>query len=117
MAAWGGKFKAFRPAAVPLDPRHPIITSKNMIGGFDNRFVQYRPYAIQVLGPVRKPRLAAIHLADKGGKFRPAVIFSREDLSLGMMGVRHYGIIGYSRESSRNIMTNIAIYAYEQSKK
>jgi len=116
LAAAGGRYREFRAAAVPLAPAHPILSGKDMIGGFDNRFVNYRPWVVQLLPGVRRPRLAAIHVPGKNGKLRPAVIFSREDLSLGMLGLRHYGVVGYSLESSRNLMTNMAIYAYEQSK-
>ena len=55
-----------------------------------------------------KPRLAAITVGS-----RPAVIFSHEDISLGLVGVRHWHVMGYEPFSARRLATNILLAAHK----
>jgi hypothetical protein len=69
--------------------------------------VAYRPYAQKtVSGSARTPRLQAITL-----RGRPAVFFSREDLSAGLVGNSTDGIIGYEPKSAVEIMTRLVLFA------
>jgi len=95
---------AFKRNAVELASSEPLLNGKGINGAFDNSRVSYRRHAIDSMAVKSRPRLAAFYEGEK-----PAVIISNEDLSLGMLGVEHWGVLGYSPESSRQIMTNIAL--------
>ena len=41
---------------------------------------------------------------------RDAVIFSRFDLTLGIMGVNQWGILGYHPDTARRLMTNLVLW-------
>lgn len=84
----------------------PIITGKD-IGGFDVTHPQWRDYAIRRLGPLSNPRLMAVYIDDE-----PRLIISGDDLTFGMLGAPAWSVIGYSPDSARKIMTNIALYAH-----
>jgi len=56
--------------------------------------------------PPTRPRLGAI--IHKG---RIAVVFSRDDLTVGLLGYPCWGLRGYSPESSFEIMRNLLLYA------
>jgi hypothetical protein len=47
---------------------------------------------------------------------RLAVLYSREDISTGLVGMPIEGILGYSPESATEIMENILIYALQKGK-
>ncbi len=95
----------FGGAAMPLDTTHPLLTGDGIDGAADASRAVYRPYAVLRLSPGGEPRL----LAFLDGE-RPAIIFSSEDLSLGMLGVRRWGILGYSTEYARQFMANLALW-------
>lgn len=94
----------FGGAAMPLDADHPLLTGEGISGTNVTRAV-YRPFTVLRLNPGGDPRLLAFH--DAG---RPTVIFSSEDLSLGMLGVRRWGILGYAPDYARRVMTNLALW-------
>lgn len=75
-------------------------------GGESNRRVIYRPLTLELADPGTDMLLRGYKQDD-----RFPLLISNEDLSLGMLGVRQYGINGYSVESSRRIMTNILLEA------
>jgi len=100
----------FDRPAVPLNGTDAIISSKGLTGGFDCRRALYRRYSVVSMGVDPKPRLIAFLDDDN----RPAVIISHEDLSLGMLGSRHWGIHGYHPETARKMMTNIVLWAEAQ---
>ena len=67
--------------------------------------VGYRPYARKLLGQeIKTPQLRGV---DVGG--RAAVLFSREDLSAGMVGEPVDGILGYSPASTTAIVQHILL--------
>ncbi len=98
----------FGEQAVPLELDHPIIAGRGLTGGYDQRRVSYRRYSTLNKGLVESPRLEAIWV-DR----RPVVIVSREDLSLGVMGSKRWGVDGYDIESARGLLTNILLYTAE----
>jgi hypothetical protein len=69
--------------------------------------VEYRQYARSELGKLPKePRLRAL---ETSGKYR--VIYSPEDLSVGLMGQPVDGIMGYSPKSATDLMAALLLYA------
>ena len=96
----------FKNPAVPLGSSDALISGEGISGGYDCSRVSWRWRTVQTMAVGSRPRLAAI-LIDG----RPAVIISHEDLSLGMMGLRHWHVMGYSQKSSRQLATNILLSA------
>ncbi|MDW8261895.1 MAG: DUF4159 domain-containing protein [Phycisphaerales bacterium] len=79
-------FIEVKPQPLPLD--HPMLAGRD---GKPLR-IEYRPFARRTLGELRnESRLQCLMI-----KGRPAVIFSREDLSAGLVGNNVDGILGYS---------------------
>jgi hypothetical protein len=64
--------------------------------------VDYRTFARSKLGNVRGPQLRGLSLDG-----RLAVIYSREDLSVGLVGQPVDGIVGYDPASATRLMANI----------
>ena len=84
-----------------------IITGRDLADGrVRNRRVIFRPLTIELANPGTAMMLRGF-LQDE----RYPVLVSNEDISLGMLGVRQYGINGYSVDSSRNIMINVLLEA------
>ena len=86
----------------------PVLdgADEGLAGGEDNRRVVYRTYSVIHVAPRTTSRLAAFVVND-----RPAVIISYEDLSLAVLGVRHWGINGYNTESARRLVSNMLLAA------
>ena len=99
----------FKTAAAPLGRGSAIISGEGIAGGWNNRAVGYRRYSIIRLDARHEPRLAAFMVNN-----RPAVIVSHEDLSLGALGVRLEGLLGYSRESSVSLLGNMVLAANQK---
>jgi hypothetical protein len=86
-----------------LPPDHALYSA----GGTAPDAVTYRPFAQKALvGKSKSPRLRAI---TPGG--RAAVLFSREDLSAGLVGEPVEGIVGYEPRTSTAIVRRIILYA------
>jgi hypothetical protein len=79
--------------------------------------VEYRPFARKSLGNIHLPRLRGMEISN-----RLAVIFSGEDLSVGLVGQPVDGIVGYvpqrvtipehkTRMGASELMENILLYA------
>jgi hypothetical protein len=68
--------------------------------------VRYRQYAKSVLGRLDAPRLRGIR---RNGRL--AVIYSAEDLSVGLVGQAVDGIVGYDPETATILMRKILIAA------
>jgi hypothetical protein len=64
--------------------------------------IDYRVYARSKLGSLRGPQLRGVTVDG-----RLAVIYSREDLSVGLVGQPVDGIIGYSPPTATRLMANI----------
>ena len=95
----------FSEQAVPLDQNHPILTGEGYHGGTDQSSIVYRRYSTLNRGLVDTPRLEGITIDG-----RVAVIASREDISMGVLGARWWGIDGYETESARGLLTNMLLY-------
>lgn len=95
------------PVRFPSDS--PIITGRGLKNGFDNRRIEFRYYALREMGPVTRPRLQTVRIAD-----RPAIIYSPEDLTTGMAGIEQWGLFGYSVESARQLVINSVLDAMER---
>jgi len=90
-----------------LMTEQPILTGQGINGADDVRTVEYRPYLLQALGARDvAPRLRGIVVDG-----RPAMLFSREDISFGLLNRPRWGISGYSTASARALMANICAAA------
>ena len=84
----------------PLPDTHPLYTTGGPLGD-----VTYRTYARSILGNLRGPQLRGI---TQNGRL--VCLFSREDLSVGIVGEAVDGIIGYSPATATNLMRKIILY-------
>ncbi|MDY6913949.1 MAG: DUF4159 domain-containing protein [Planctomycetota bacterium] len=75
--------------------------------------VKYRRRTVKALGPRKEPVLQAV-LLDTTGTSRPAVLYSRQDLTAGLVGYPAYAVDGYAPESAYEIMRNIVLYVLSQ---
>ena len=73
--------------------------------GHDMGRVRFRPYALRSMGPVNTPRLQSIEIDG-----RPAVIFSGEDVTCALAGLKHWGIFGYLPDSARKLAANSILH-------
>ena len=90
-----------------VNTRSDIITGRNLPeGATSNRRVVFRRLVIERSNPDGRLTLRGW---EKNKRY--PVLLSYEDLSLGMLGAKQYGINGYSVESSRNLMINILLDA------
>jgi len=96
----------FGAAASRLTSVDPVMTGSAGAVGKSVSRVNYRRFSVINMDIGQRPRLSAIN-----HNGRAAVIVSSEDLSLGTLGVRHWGINGYQTESARQILTNIILTA------
>jgi hypothetical protein len=84
-----------------LPPTHPLYTG----GGATAAKVSYRPYARRLLvGGINVPRLRGVEINN-----RLAVIYSPEDLSVGLVGMAIDGIYGYDPASANELMERIVM--------
>lgn len=84
-----------------LPPGHPLF------GGPNGPKIVYRAFAQKELtGKTNAPRLKAVLV---GGE--PAIIFSREDLSAGLVGTPVGGILGYEPETATQIVRRVVLAA------
>ncbi len=102
-------FDVYGQAAVPLSTDHPLISGEGYIGGYNATFSPFRRYTVLRRSTPPWPHLAAFFVDD-----RPAIIFSRDDLSLGMLGVRHWGIHGHEPTAARKLVTNLVLWIVSQ---
>jgi hypothetical protein len=90
-----------KPQPLPLD--HALY--QNL--GLPAAEIAYRPYAMKrSLGQIKGPRLRAAIIKD-----RPAILFSPEDLSVGLVGQPIDGIFGYSPQSAAAIVRAVLLSA------
>jgi hypothetical protein len=86
----------------PLPPSNPLY---NMPNGKIATF-NFRPFGEKIVGLLHGPQIKAITIGD-----RPAVFFSREDLSAGLVGQPVDGLIGYDPTTATDIMRNLILFA------
>jgi hypothetical protein len=106
---FGPAAKASLVSAMP--PEHPVFN----VPGYPVPFPKateswsiFRPYARNLVGASRVPRLRGIPVGDKA---RVGVFFSREDLSAGLVGQPVDGVIGYGPVTATLMVRNILLYA------
>lgn len=93
---------ALFPNAQPtiIKPDHPLFNSSAKI-----KEVVYRSLAKKTLGNLRTPRLKGCEINN-----RLAIIYSPEDLSVGLVGMAIDGVYGYDPSSATDIARNILVY-------
>lgn len=69
--------------------------------------VGYRNFAKKLVGNLHTPRIRAIEIGN-----RPAILFSAEDLSTGLVGMSLDGIYGYDPESATKLMRAMVQFAH-----
>lgn len=99
----------FQGPATPLSSVDPVISGQGLTGGHNARRVLYRPYSVIQLSARTSPRLAAFHVDG-----RPAVFVSHEDLSLGAIGLKRWGVNGYQPQSAKQLLTNVLLVAQKR---
>ncbi len=88
-------------------PQTPLpLTSSVFSGQPKLDRVNYRAFARKIIGNLHAPRIRAI---DING--RPAVFFSAEDMSVGMVGMQIDGIYGYDPASATALMEKLVLFA------
>ena len=95
------------PQVARLAATSEIYTLENM--SIDE--VTYRRAARAKYGRDRRPRLLAVSVDN-----RPAVIYSRDDLTAALVGYRGHNVRGYAPESAFALMRNLLIYAATRDK-
>ena len=97
--------KALNTSAVTISVDHPLISGKSISGSYDAREVEFtRSTVTKIKITSKRPKFVAFHIDD-----RPAVIISTEDLCLALLNVRQGGVLGYTRDSARGLMTNLVL--------
>lgn len=92
----------------PLPPTHALYN----LPASKVTSVDYRNFARERIGRSTKtPRIFGITL-----KNRAAVLYSKEDLSTGLVGQPVDGVAGYEPESATQLMTNVILYAAGEGK-
>jgi len=87
----------------PSRSNHPLY--QNL--GLPAAEIAYRPYAMKrSLGQIKGPRLRAAMIKD-----RPAILYSPEDLSVGLVGQPIDGIFGYTPQSAAAICRAVLLSA------
>ena len=84
-----------------LGRRDAMISGEPFEGGYDCARVNYRLYALRVMGTVVRPQLEMVEVDG-----RPAIIFSTMDLTAALAGLDHWSIFGYSVRSARQLVQN-----------
>jgi hypothetical protein len=85
--------------------RLPESSPVYRLAGFEIESVQYRRAARALVGTLKTPRLLAVTVEG-----RPAVFFSKDDLTAGLAGYPCYTCIGYSPDSAVQLMRNLVLY-------
>jgi len=89
--------------------RHPVVTGENVPGTSSISRVEYRPYAFTVFGARETaPRLRGMFFEGD----EPRILFSREDVSHGLLNQPCWAIAGYASPFARDLLANILRYAH-----
>jgi hypothetical protein len=92
----------------PIPPDHALYSA----GGAKLDEIKFRDYAVRAVGTAREPKLQGV---EQNGRY--VIVYSREDLSAGLVGQAVDGIIGYDPASATAIMTHVLSYAAQSAKK
>ena len=84
---------------------HPVLN----VRGYKITKATYRRRARRRIGAKRTPNLQVITM-----KGRDGVFYSREDITLGLLGVPVYDCDGYAPESAYEILRNIVLHVADQ---
>ena len=99
----------FRALAEPILPllHSRIITGNDLPGATRLSRLDYRPFALEVFAARETtPRLRGMLIDGQ-----PRVLFSRQDISHGLLDQPCWDIAGYTTESARNLLANIVQHA------
>jgi hypothetical protein len=89
----------------PAPPTHPLFN----VAGHKITTFGYRAWArLNGIGGLKAPRIRVVEIAG-----RPAVFFSREDLSVGIVGEPVDGITGYMPETATDLMRNMILFSIQ----
>lgn len=109
-------------SAFPGAETHRLADDSPLIKGFDFPSIQdntaidrvlWRQVTVERGQKDSKMRVEAITVKDAAGKDREAVLFSDEDLTLGMNRVRTYGINGYEQTTAQHFMLNLLAQSFK----
>ncbi len=89
-------------------PAERLVSRDPFFGDADAEPIRvgYRAMTIRQFQYDNRPRLACFRVNG-----RPAVLFSREDLSLASLGVAQWGIHGYDRASAETLLSHVVAAA------
>jgi len=93
-------------ALQPLGPEHPLLAA-SAAGMVDLSKAQYRR-GVNALPGKPVPSMAVLH-AGKGG-----VLFSRLDITEGILACPAWGIFGYSTDYAQDLVRNILLWAADR---
>jgi len=96
----------FGQDAVQIETPLPLDAPLYQQPGLTVEEVQYRQFARSRISNTRMPQLRGIMFGNRIG-----VIYSREDLSAGLVGAPVDGVIGYTPASATELMKNIILWA------
>ncbi len=100
----------------PLAGDSPLITGMEFKNMQDNTAIDrvlWRQATVERGMRETKMRIEAISVKGADGKDRDAVLFSDEDLTLGMNRVRTYGINGYAPDTAQHFMLNLLAQSFK----
>ena len=83
-----------------------------MVAGQALEEVRFREYAQRIVGSARESKLQGV---EQNGRY--VILYSRDDLSAGLVGQAVDGVIGYDPASATAIMTRILHYASASAKR
>lgn len=103
-ASLESELTALAPNTKPefLKPDHAALANLGMAP----EEIAFRPYAAKTLGRARGPRVRGITVGN-----RLAILYSSEDLSVGLVGQPVDGITGYNPASATAIMRSLLVFA------
>jgi hypothetical protein len=84
----------------------PIVTGEGLPRAPRLDRVEYRPFTLEVIG-ARETRSRLLGMAVDG---EPRVLFSREDISNGLLDQPCWGVAGYAPRSARDLLGNIVAH-------
>ncbi len=101
----------FATESIPLANYDPLVTGQGLEGGKRITRVLFRQFSVLNMAAKRDVRMAAFRVGD-----RPGVIITHDDLSMGALGVKRWGINGYQPDVARDLLTNILLTARKHRK-